>query len=165
MVVAGLSVVAAVITGATVSTISIFAVPLTKEFQLTAREAASLATTFLFGMQLVAPLVGWSLERFGARRVMSSGVLLTVIGYAGIGASHSLRQLQYAFALNGIGVGASTYLPASVVCTNWMTGRRGLAFGVINAASALGTAAIVGYRHGSAAHPPARRRAGRIPGR
>ena len=138
LIVAGLATVCFVVCGTTLSTISIFIDPLTTEFALTAQQASSVATTFILGLQLAGVLVGWSLNRLGARSVMSIAAILAAAGYVWAGASTSLTGLMLAFGLSGIGVGASTLMPSMVVVANWIIAKRAIAIGVVLGASSLG---------------------------
>ncbi|MGH7934327.1 MAG: MFS transporter [Candidatus Binataceae bacterium] len=80
-----------------------------------------------------APVAGWLLDRIEARIVMSVGAVLALIGFAAASQSHSYEALVIANIILGVGLGASTWLPASLVVANWFGDRRGTALGICTA--------------------------------
>jgi MFS family permease len=78
-------------------------------------------------------------DRFGPRRVIGLGVLVTGFGLMTAGAAQSLTQVLVAYGLGiGIGVGFS-YVPAVGVVQRWFARRRGEASGLAVAGIGLGT--------------------------
>jgi MFS family permease len=78
-------------------------------------------------------------DRFGPRRVIGLGVLITGFGLIAAGAARSLTQVLVAYGLGiGIGVGFS-YVPAVGVVQRWFVRRRGQASGLAVAGIGLGT--------------------------
>lgn len=82
---------------------------------------------------LAAPLAGWLLDRIEARIVMSAGALLALVGLLAASHSQSFTALVVANLVLGAGLGASTWLPASLVIANWFGERRGTALGLCTA--------------------------------
>lgn len=141
--VAGLATGSFVILGSTISTVGIFLLPLMKEFAWSSAQSSLIAAVFVLSLQIASPVAGWLLERVSAHVVMTLGALLTVIGYVWASSVHSLSALATAMALSGAGVGASTYLPCTVLATQWIETRRGLAIAVVVGASSLGGAVLL----------------------
>jgi MFS family permease len=91
---------------------------------------------------LAAPLIGWLLDRVEARIVMVAGVLMTGTSFLLASRVDSFAPLFGAYVMLGVGIGASTLLPCSLVIANWFGARRGLAMGLAFAGTSLGGAAM-----------------------
>jgi MFS family permease len=91
---------------------------------------------------LSAPLIGWLLDRVEARVVMVAGVVMTGLSFLLASRVDSFGPLFGAYVLLGVGIGASTLLPCSLVIANWFGARRGLAMGLTFAGTSLGGAAM-----------------------
>ena len=78
-------------------------------------------------------------DRFGPRRVIGLGVLITAFGLMGAGAARSLAQVLVAYGF-GIGIGVGfTYVPAVGAVQRWFVRRRGEASGLAVSGIGLGT--------------------------
>ncbi|WP_152228073.1 MFS transporter [Pseudomonas sp. SCB32] len=138
-VVLGLTLVLCVGFGTTLNSLGVFMLPISATFGCSNAQAGFLATAFIFSMTLATPVVGWLLDRIAPRAVMVSGAALTAL--ANLLGAHSadIGQLTLAMALSGAGIGASTYVPAIILASRWITPRRqGLAFGVLLAGASVG---------------------------
>jgi MFS family permease len=91
---------------------------------------------------LSAPLIGWLLDRVEALVVMVAGAIMTGVSFLIASRVDSFAPLFGAYILLGVGIGASTLLPCSMVIANWFGERRGLAMGVTFAGTSLGGAAM-----------------------
>jgi len=60
-------------------------------------------TSYLLSLAVFIPLSGWLADRFGARTVFSSAIVVFTLGSIGCGVSHSLGELVAARILQGIG--------------------------------------------------------------
>jgi len=89
---------------------------------------------------LAAPLIGWLLDRVEARVVMVAGVIMTGTSFLIASRVDSFGPLFAAYVILGVGIGASTLLPCSMVIANWFGARRGLAMGLAFAGTSLGGA-------------------------
>ena len=89
-----------------------------------------------------APLIGWLLDRVEARVVMVAGAIMTGTSFLIASRVDSFGPLFGAYVLLGVGIGASTLLPCSLVIANWFGARRGLAMGLAFAGTSLGGAAM-----------------------
>src|SRR6202166_3888458 len=101
---------------------------------------------------LCAPLIGWLLDRVEARIVMVAGVLMTGVSFLIASRVDSFGPLFGAYILLGVGIGASTLLPCSLVIANWFGARRGLAMGVTFAGTSLGGALMTMVGNVAIAH-------------
>ena len=98
----------------------------------------SLAGFLYFGFGLISgPLA----DRWGARRLVFLGMLLTGLGMAAAGAARSLTEIYLAYGLGvGLGIGCS-YVPALGAVQRWFVKRRGFASGL--AVSGIGVGTLV----------------------
>lgn len=98
----------------------------------------SLAGFLYFGLGVLSgPLA----DRWGARRLVIAGMVLTGAGLALAGMARTLGQVYAAYALGvGLGVGLS-YVPALGTIQRWFARRRGFASGL--AVSGIGVGTLV----------------------
>ena len=123
-------------------TFGVFLKPITEDLGLS-RGAFSAALTFHATIAAVAlPVVGWLVDRWGARRIMLPGLFL----YALATASYALLQASpllltfLIFALTGLVGGVQSPIPYAAVITQWFDRERGLALGIGMAGVGLGVA-------------------------
>jgi len=143
LIVFGLSVVSFVTLGSTLSTLGLFLEPLNREFGWSDAQSSRIATAFMLSFQLSSPLIGWLLDRVQARWVMAVGAAGVILGYLGASLSQGLVQMCVMLAVAGLGLGATTYLPCTVVTARWITRQRGLAIGLVAGSSSLGGTVFV----------------------
>ena len=104
------------------------------------RAAIALAVSlnvFLYG--LAGPFAGRLMLRVGPRRVMLTSLLLIA---AGVAASTQIRTIFHLYLLwgvvVGIGTGSTALVLSATVVNRWFTTQRGLAMGLLGAASSTG---------------------------
>lgn len=124
--------------GSCFNTFGVFFMPLVREFGKTHASVSLLSTIVVVLTGAMGPLAGWLLERFGAKLVMGVGATLAGVALIGIGQTHSFAHILVWYVVLGVGLGASTWVPASIVITNWFTKRPGTALGLITAGMELG---------------------------
>lgn len=135
----GLGVVMAISFGITINAFSVLTLPLMETFGCTNEQAARVATVFIMAMTLAMPAVGWLLDHMAPRPVMAVGAVITGVGYYMASQSADINMFIIGMALCGVGIGASTYIPAFTLIAHWMPlKRQGLAFGVLLAVAAVG---------------------------
>src|SRR5690606_666381 len=118
---------------------SIMTLPIIDAFQCSHEQAARIATVFMVFMTLAMPAAGWLLDHVAPRPVMATGGLIAGLAYLAAAYSGDLDSFTVAIALCGLGVGASTYVPAFVLVSHWFPpSRQGLAFGILLAIDAAG---------------------------
>lgn len=106
-------------------------------WSLTAISAAVSMGLLLYGFS--GPVSGALMDRFGARRLMLMGLLLTA---ASLILSANMTQVWqlYLFwgALSGIGTGLLASVLGATVAARWYVARRGLVTGIFGAATSAG---------------------------
>jgi len=109
----------------------IFLAALLKAFNWSHARVGSIIGGLSLAVGISAPIAGWLLDRIEARWVMGSGAIIAVLGLLGASSSHTFGTLLASVILIGIGLGAATWLAASLVIVNWFPGRRGMALGLV----------------------------------
>src|SRR6516164_4491575 len=125
-----------------VFTFGVFLKPITEDLGLS-RGTFSAALTFHAAIAaIVLPLIGWLVDRWGARRIMLPGLFV----YALATASYGLLQASpllisfLSFALTGLVGGVQSPIPYAAVIAQWFDRQRGLALGIGTAGVGLGVA-------------------------
>jgi MFS family permease len=121
----------------------VFLKPLSRDFHAS-RAAISLGyTCHNVIAALSAPLLGWMVDRVGARRVILSGTtLFGLILLSGYMLGSRIAFLYLFYALLGLVAGCVSPVPYGVVISNWFDRRRGLALGLIAVGLGLGGVVI-----------------------
>ena len=134
----GLSFLAYLAASAVRSAPSVLIHPLEKEFGWGRTAISSAASLNLLTYGLMAPVGGWLLDRFGARRVVIGCLAAIAVGVTGTVFVRELWQfiLLWGVVL-GIATGVTPALSASVA-SRWFIARRGLALGILTNANATG---------------------------
>jgi MFS family permease len=121
------------------STFGVYLAPLRAQFGWSAGDAF-LATFVVTGVSaLFAPIVGGVVDRFGARRVILSSFVATVLVLGSFGLMNgSLAGFYLRYALLGaVGLG-TTHVAFARIISLWFDRRRGLALGVALAGVGVG---------------------------
>jgi MFS family permease len=123
-------------------TFSAFLEPLQRDFGASRGSVSlvfSLAGFLYFGLGAVSgPLA----DRFGARPLAVTGMVLTGLGLAAASAARTLFEVYAAYGLGvGIGVGLA-YVPAIGAVQRWFVRRRGFASGLAVSGIGVGTLAM-----------------------
>jgi len=134
----GLSFVAYLAASAVRSSPSVLIHPLEHEFGWGRTAISSAASLNLLVYGLMAPVGGWLLDRFGARRVLLASLATIAVSISCTVFVHKLWQfiLLWGVVL-GIATGSLPALSASVA-SRWFIARRGLAVGILTNANATG---------------------------
>lgn len=86
------------------------------------------------GKLLVAPLfgfiAGWLIDRYGPRRMLMAGALLTGSALIGLSLMHSLGFFYLFYIFNALGYVFGGPLPCQVLISRWFTENRGKAMGI-----------------------------------
>jgi MFS family permease len=123
-------------------TFAVFLKPVTEDLGVSRGDLSSALGASAWFVAVSCPVIGWLLDRFGARRVMIPGLLLFALAVA----SFSLMQTQplvmiYAiFCVAGLISGVQTPIPYAAVITHWFDNHRGIALGLATAGVGLGVA-------------------------
>jgi sugar phosphate permease len=104
------------------------------------RAAIALAVSInvlLYG--LAGPFAGGLMLRFGPRRVMLTSLILIAFGVAATTQLRSLLQLYLLWGVVvGLGTGSTALVLSATVVNRWFTTHRGLALGLLGAATSTG---------------------------
>jgi MFS family permease len=105
------------------------------------RSAGSLPFTIsIMVYALLAPVVGWLVDRYGPRWVMASGALLAGLGLWMCSRVNSLAAFIFAFGIIfGIGGNGIGLVPSNTSVTMWFKRRLGLALGLATMGIGFGT--------------------------
>lgn len=104
-------------------------------------------SVYLLVLGVTAPLVGKLTDKYGPRRVILAGGLITGVGLMLLGLTSSVWQLYLLYAVVGIGLSGAGVVPVSAAVSRWFTRRRGLAMGIAIAGIALGAFLLVNFTH------------------
>jgi len=116
----------------------IFLPSMLKEFHLTRLQTGMVPAAQAISAGVFGIFIGWLLDRVPAQIVMAIGALLTALGIVMMSRAASLNGLVAGSVVTGIGMIASTILPATMVISNWFGERRGTALGITTAGMELG---------------------------
>ena len=127
----------------------LFVLPLQSEFGLSRAAANSALPISFAGAAIMAPLVGFLLDRYPAERVIALGAVLLGAGFAAIALSPSLWPMVVALLIPiGFGGMAIGPLTTSALTSRWFYRRRGRALGIATVATSGGgivVAPLVGW--------------------
>ena len=87
---------------------------------------------------MIAPFVGYFINKFGPRNVMLVGVVVTGFGFMLLSRMNSLWQFYAAFLVITIGLSFGSFLTVTTTVTNWFITRRSRALAIMSAGSGIG---------------------------
>lgn len=104
------------------------------------KSATSWVSALFVGVPLICgPLAGLCVTKFGCRVTTIVGAIITSLGLFLSSFVNSIQMLTLTYGVvAGFGV-AFVYVPSSIIPSFWFEQRRGLATGISNAGSGLGT--------------------------
>jgi sugar phosphate permease len=95
---------------------------------------ATVTSGNMFGKVIVGPLfgfaAGWIVDRFGPRRLMLSGIVMSGVAVIGLGVMTSLWQFYSFYLLMALGYLCGGPLPNQVLTSRWFNKSRGKAMGI-----------------------------------
>ena len=116
----------AMLVGSIFSAFGVFVLPVSAELRLSRAEMNTAIGLVSFGNAVLAPVVGWLLDRVAAKSVMIVGAIVYGLSMVTLGLSHSLWLSAWVLAL-GIPVaylGAGS-LSATLLIARWFTASKG----------------------------------------
>lgn len=105
--------------------------PLVKEFNWSYAEISFAMSLRGVEMSVLAPVAGFLVDRYGARMLTFSGVVMIGIGFLLLSLTHSLWMFYASIILIAFGGGGCTVVVMTRVIANWFRKRLGLALGII----------------------------------
>jgi MFS family permease len=133
-----------------------------REFGLTFSQVGLIRSAYTGGMSLFQIPAGFLAERWGERRVLAAGTLLTALGFVAAGWAGGFVPLLLLLLAAGLGSGVQHPLSSSLVSRAYETGNRRTALGTYNfsgdvgkagVAAAIGLAAgLIGWRAAGAVY-------------
>jgi MFS family permease len=134
--------------GSGYNTAGLFIAPLLKQFGWGRTQVSMLFSVLALASGVSSPLAGRLLERVEARIIIVIGALLSGVGLVLASGANSFGPMLVAYAMLGLGLGFSTFVPTALVVSNWFGERRGVALGIVMGGQSLGgmvMAPLVGY--------------------
>jgi MFS family permease len=128
--------------GGCYATVPVFVAALLKSFTWSRTQVSLIPSMLAVSVGCSGPVAGWLLDRCEARFVMGFGAALAGGGLIAASRSGTFPELLAADILMGVGLGLSSWLPASVVIANWFGDRRGTAMGLATAGMESGGMAM-----------------------
>ena len=122
------------------SALSIANTTIRADLHFSATEIGALLSAFSLAYGLAQIPAGWLLDRYGARLVLSAGMMVWSLAQMATGLVSSFAALVLTRV--GLGAGEAPFLPGGVkVIHDWYDVReRGLPMGILNASTTLGQA-------------------------
>mgnify|MGYP001167786317 CR=1 FL=1 len=124
---------------------TLFMNPLMEELEITSMQASLVFSLTRLEGAFEGAIVGFLIDKYGARKIMMIGVPLVGIGYI-LWATmvHSYTSLIIVYVgIIALGVNGGFFHPALAVANNWFVRRRGTAMAVISTAVGVGGAILV----------------------
>jgi sugar phosphate permease len=91
---------------------------------------------------LVGPLVGWVMDRFGARAMVQAGIVLFGLGFIVLSQVDTLAGFYGAIVLLALGTSLSGYFPLTVTLVHWFRRMRARALSTMGLGLAVGGVAV-----------------------
>lgn len=96
---------------------------------------------------LLGFVAGWMVDRFGPRRLVVAGVLMTGGALIGLGSISTLGMFYFFYLFNALGYVCGGPLPNQVLLSRWFERARGKAMGFAYLGIGLGGAAVPWISH------------------
>jgi MFS family permease len=129
------------VSGVTFYGFTAFIEPLTREFNWSYTQVSFAASLRGLEMGIFAPLIGFIVDRLGARKVILCGVVTVGCGLILLSFTQSLVMFYGAFLLLAFGAGGCTSLVNISVVANWFSRNVGKALGLM--ASGFGASGLM----------------------
>ena len=131
-------VIAFYISGAVTIGFTAFFEPIVKEFGWSYTQVSFAASLRGLELGIFSPLMGFLVDRFGARSLLFSGTVAIGTGFILLSQTHSLSMFYGAFVLVGLGTSACTGTVLTPAVANWFRKDLGKALGIMASGFGLG---------------------------
>jgi len=112
--------------------------PIAEEFGWSYTQISFAASLRGMEMGIFAPLMGFLVDRLGARRLLLAGTISVGLGLILLGRIHTLAMFYGAFVIVGFGSSACTATVMTPAVGNWFKKDIGKALGVMNTGIGIG---------------------------
>jgi MFS family permease len=129
--------------GISVNTFTVYVKPIQADLGWSRGEISLAISLSAVAMGLGAPFIGRLIDRIGARLAMAAGAAVIGVCMILLSRSQSLPYFYTMFIVSGVGQGAATIIPVSMVISNWFTAMRGKALGIAMTGTGLGAMVMV----------------------
>jgi MFS family permease len=92
-------------------------------------------------MGIFAPIVGFLVDRFGSRKLLFAGAIMSGFGLISLSMTKSLAMFYASFLILAFGAGGCTSVVTMTVVANWFKKKVGIAFGIM--ASGFGASGLL----------------------
>ncbi len=138
-IVLGVTFLASLVGMGTRSSYGVFIKALEGDFLVSREATASVVSVSLLLFAFCQPLVGYLLDRVGARRVLGGALLLIGLGTIATSLVKQFWQFYIVWGIvGGIAAGGASVTAGAMVATRWFARRRGLAVGIVGAGFSAG---------------------------
>jgi MFS family permease len=122
-------------------TFGVFFKPMATEFGWTRAMTAGAYSLRSIEGGIASPVVGWAVDKYGARIVIMVGAIVSGLGFVLMPLVNSLLDFYVIYGIVlSIGMSAMLYLPAWTVIAKWFHRRLSLAQAVLSVGAAVGGA-------------------------
>jgi MFS family permease len=132
-----------VVFGISVNTFTVYVKPIQADLGWSRGQISLAISLGAVAMGLAAPFIGRLLDRIGAKPAMASGAAIVGLCTMLLSRTQSLPWFYSMFVASGIGQGAATIIPISLVISNWFSAKRGKALGIAMTGTGLGAMLMV----------------------
>jgi MFS family permease len=91
---------------------------------------------------VLGPLLGWVIDRWGAKRMIQAGIVMLALGFIALSRIETLAGFYTAIILIAIGASFSGYFPLTVAVVQWFERHRARALSAMGFGLALGGLAV-----------------------
>lgn len=128
-----------VVFGSTVSSFSLYVIPVSSELGLTRVEMNTAFVLINSGSAVWAPFIGRALDRYPLRPILAGSGILMALGFITLSLSHSLWLSALALAIGiAIGLDGAAMLTMTVLVARWFKVQRARAMTISVMGQALG---------------------------
>lgn len=117
--------------------------PLESDFGWSRAQVSGGFSVGFLASALAAPLIGWWIDRYGPRRVILIGAVLTAASYVLLATTSELWQWFVYQSINNVFRQMMFFIPFQALISRWFDRRRGLAVGLLGTGFSIGGFAVV----------------------
>jgi MFS family permease len=112
--------------------------PIVQEFGWSYAQVSLGASLRGLEVGILAPLVGFLVDRWGSRRLVFAGIIIIALGLFSLSRVHSLGAFYWSFVLIAIGMSSCVGTVFIPTITNWFHKKIGMAIGLMGAGTGFG---------------------------